>query len=200
MTRESIDLDGLDVPEIIARAPAPSKQSFRPFQADTEQAVPGFLPIGDSVLVRQTSSTHGPDGYITTDPDEIARSQNRLKEKLLSAVDHLTFHETFNTDTADTLLITYGVSARAAKAVYNQQYCRGNPISLLVLKTLWPVPEHLIRQVAQTVKRIVVVEMNMGQYVREIKRILPQKQIDFLGQMDGRLITPDQITEAITSE
>jgi len=40
----------------------------------------------------------------------------------------------------------------------------------------------------------------MGQYVREIKRILPEKQIDFLGQMDGRLITPDQITEAINSE
>jgi len=103
-------------------------------------------------------------------------------------------------DNADTLLITYGVTARAAKAVYNQQCRQGNPVSLLVLKTLWPVPEHLIRQVARTVKRIVVVEMNMGQYVREIKRILPEKQIDFLGQMDGRLITPAKITEAIDSE
>ena len=200
MTRENIDLDGLDLPEIISRTPADLNRPFQPFQTDTGQTVPGFLPIGDNVLVRQTSSTHGPHGYITTDPDEIARSQNRLKEKLLSAVDHFTFHETFNTDTADTLLITYGVSARAAKAVYNQQRLQGNPISLLVLKTLWPVPEHLIRQAARTVKRIVVVEMNMGQYVREIKRILPEKQIDFLGQMDGRLITPDQIKEAITSE
>jgi 2-oxoglutarate ferredoxin oxidoreductase subunit alpha len=200
MTRESIDFDGLDVPEIITRTPAPPKQPFRPFQADTAQAVPGFLPIGDSVLVRQTSSTHGPDGYITTDPDEIARSQERLKAKLLSAVDQLTFHETFGMDDADTLVISYGVSARAAKAVFNEQNRQGKPVSLLVLKTLWPVPEHLIRQVAQSVKRIVVVEMNMGQYIREIKRILPKKRIDFLGQMDGRLITPAQITEAIDSE
>ncbi len=200
LTRESIDLDGLDVPGIIARTPAPSKQPFRPFQADTAQAVPGFLPIGDSVLVRQTSSTHGPDGYITTDPDEIARSQERLKAKLLSAVDQLTFHETFKRDDADTLLISYGVSARAAKAVFNEQDLQGQPVSLLVLKTLWPVPEPLIRQVAQSAERIVVVEMNMGQYIREIKRILPQKRIDFLGQMDGRLITPAQITEVIDSE
>jgi 2-oxoglutarate ferredoxin oxidoreductase subunit alpha len=200
MTRESIDLDGLDVADIIARTPAPSRQPFRPFQADTAQAVPGFLPIGDSVLVRQTSSTHGPDGYITTDTDEIARNQERLKAKLLSALDQLTFHETFKRDDADTLLISYGVSARAAKAVFNQQDRQGKPISLLVLKTLWPVPEPLIRQVAQAVKRIVVVEMNMGQYIREIKRILPQKRIDFLGQMDGRLITPAQITEVIDSE
>jgi 2-oxoglutarate ferredoxin oxidoreductase subunit alpha len=200
MTRENIDLDGLDLPEIISRTPAPLNRPFQPFQTDTGQTVPGFLSIGDNVLVRQISSTHDPHGYITTDPDEIARSQNRLKDKLLSAVDHFTFHEAFNMDNAATLLITYGVTARAAKAVYNQQCRQGNPISLLVLKTLWPVPEHLIRQVARTVKRIVVVEMNMGQYVREIKRILPEKQIDFLGQMDGRLITPAQITEAIDSE
>jgi 2-oxoglutarate ferredoxin oxidoreductase subunit alpha len=200
MTRESIDLDGFDVPDIIARTPAPPKQPFRPFQADTGQAVPGFLPIGDNVLVRQTSSTHGPDGYITTDSDEIASSQQRLKAKLLSAVDQLTFHETFNMDDADTLVISYGVSARAAKAVFNEQNRLGKPVSLLILKTLWPVPEHLIRQVAQSVKRIVVVEMNMGQYIREIKRILPEKRIDFLGQMDGRLITPAQITEVIDSE
>jgi 2-oxoglutarate ferredoxin oxidoreductase subunit alpha len=200
MTRENIDLDGLDLPEIISRTPAPMNRPFQPFQTDAGQTVPGFLPIGDKVLVRQTSSTHGPHGYITTDPDEIARSQNRLKDKLLTAIDYLTFHESFNMDTADTLLIAYGVTARAAKAVYNQQCRQGNPVSLLVLKTLWPVPENLIRQVARTVKRIVVVEMNMGQYVREIKRILPEKKIDFLGQMDGRLITPDQITEAIDSE
>jgi 2-oxoglutarate ferredoxin oxidoreductase subunit alpha len=42
--------------------------------------------------------------------------------------------------------------------------------------------------------------MNMGQYIREIKRILPEKRIDFLGQMDGRLIMPAQIKEIIERE
>jgi 2-oxoglutarate ferredoxin oxidoreductase subunit alpha len=46
----------------------------------------------------------------------------------------------------------------------------------------------------------VVVEMNLGQYVREIKRILPQNPVVFCGQMDGRLITPARITEAIDNE
>ena len=200
LTRENIDIDRLDLPEIISRRPAPADRPFQPFQTESGQTVPGFLPIGDTVLVRQTSSTHGPHGYITTDPDEIDRNQNRLKNKLLSAVDHFTFHETFQMENADTLLITYGVTARAAKAVYRKRKQQGNPVSLLVLKTLWPVPERLIQQVARSVKRVVVVEMNMGQYVREIERLLPKKQIDFLGQMDGRLITPVQIMEAIAGE
>ena len=42
--------------------------------------------------------------------------------------------------------------------------------------------------------------MNLGQYVREIERILPGKRIDFMGQMDGRLITPRQIEEVVSHE
>jgi 2-oxoglutarate ferredoxin oxidoreductase subunit alpha len=167
---------------------------------DKGQQVPDFLPIGDTVLVRQTSSTHGADGYITTDADAIASNQERLKQKLLSAIDRFSFHEAYHIKNADTLLIAYGVSARAAKSVFKAQKRQGKPISLLVLKTLWPVPENVVRQAARNVRRIVVVEMNLGQYVHEIERILPQNPIIFCGQMDGRLITPARITEAINNE
>jgi 2-oxoglutarate ferredoxin oxidoreductase subunit alpha len=42
-----------------------------------------------------------------------------------------------------------------------------------------------------------MVEMNLGQYVREIERILPGKPVGFCGQMDGRLIAPETIMEAV---
>jgi 2-oxoglutarate ferredoxin oxidoreductase subunit alpha len=200
MTRESIDLHGLDTPDIVERSAAPSDQPLVPFHVDRGQAVPNFLPIGDNVLVRQTSSTHGADGYITTDPAAIARNQERLKKKLLSAIDRFSFHEVYSTKNADTLLIAFGVSARAAKAVFKEQKRQGKPISLLVLKTLWPVPENVIRHAARNARRIVVVEMNLGQYVREIERILPRNPVVFCGQMDGRLITPARITETINNE
>ena len=197
MTRESIDLQNVDAPAIVERSPAPPDQPLLPFGLEPGQQVPNFLPIGHEVLVRQTSSTHGADGYITTDSDAIARNQERLQDKLLSAVDRFSMHELYSYKQADTLLIAYGVSARAAKAVFNVQKQQGKPISLLVLKTLWPVPENVIRQAARPAKRIVVVEMNLGQYVREIKRIVPGKTVDFCGQMDGRLITPARIKEAV---
>ena len=73
----------------------------------------------------------------------------------------------------------------------------GKPVSLLTLKTLWPVPETLIRDTAADYERVVVVEMNMGQYVREIQRLLPGKNIDFMGQMNGNLIKPEQIGEVL---
>lgn len=197
MTRESIDLQKLDTPAIIERSAAPSDQPLLPFGVTKGQQVPNFLPIGHKVLVRQTSSTHGADGYITTDSAAIAGNQKRLKTKLLSAIDRFSYHELYRTKNAETLLIAYGVSARAVKAVFKAQKQQGKPISLLILKTLWPVPEKVIQQAARHAKRIVVVEMNLGQYVREIQRILPDKPIDFCGQMDGQLITPERIKEAV---
>ena len=74
---------------------------------------------------------------------------------------------------------------------------RGNPVSTLSLKTLYPVPEQVILGAAAPFKRVVVIEMNLGQYVNEIRRILGGKQVDFYGQMDGVMIPPAKIMEVI---
>ena len=100
-------------------------------------------------------------------------------------------------DRSNTLLISFGVSARAAKAAYKEMENTAQAVSLLILKTLWPVPENVIFRAAEGFKRVVVIEMNLGQYVKEIERILPDRRIDFYGQMDGRLITPHKIKEIV---
>ena len=199
MTRESVDVDALKIPDIVNRTAPSAGKPFLPFQVSEGQTVSDFLPIGGNVPVRQTSSTHGESGYITTDQGEIARMLLRLKTKLESAVDGFSFYESFTADESDTLIIAYGVTARAAKSVYKELKSTGKPVHLLVLKTLWPVPERVIRKAAENVKRVVVVEMNLGQYVREIERILGQKKVDFCGQMDGWLVSPDKIKEAVTN-
>ncbi|MEJ2656285.1 MAG: pyruvate flavodoxin/ferredoxin oxidoreductase [Desulfobacterales bacterium] len=197
MTRENIDLDAFDLPKIAERPSPSSGRPFIPFETPSDSITPYFLPIGGDVIVRQTSSTHGVDGYITTDSDEIARIQNRLNNKLMSAEKRFSFYESYLEEGANTLLLAYGITARAAHDAYREKKKSSKPVSLLILKTLWPVPETLIRKTAEQVQRVVVVEMNLGQYVREVQRVLPNKTVNFLGRMDGRLISPRQIKEAI---
>ncbi len=197
MTRETVDLDRVALPEIVNRRPAEEGTPFLPFEASQDNPTPPFLPIGGKRLVRTTSSTHGADGYITTDPKQIAESQERLCRKVRSGVDRFTFFEEEVAPGADTLVIAYGVTVRAARDAVAAAGKSGRPASLLALKTLWPVPERLIREKAESYRRIVVVEMNMGQYVREITRVLPGKQIRFLGQMNGDLIKPARIQEVL---
>jgi 2-oxoglutarate ferredoxin oxidoreductase subunit alpha len=70
-------------------------------------------------------------------------------------------------------------------------------MAVLILKTLWPVLEKEIVQACQGASRIIVPEMNLGQYNREIQRLLPDKKIDCLGQMNGNLLSPEQIMEVV---
>jgi 2-oxoglutarate ferredoxin oxidoreductase subunit alpha len=197
MTRETVDLDAIALPDIVNRRQADPGQAFLPFGTPGERLTPDFLPIGGSRAVRQTSSTHGPDGYITADPELIARNQDRLQHKITSHADRFTYVDDDAAQGAETLIITYGVTARAAKTAVEALRDAGTPVSLLVLKTLWPVPENLLREKAGAYERIVVVEMNLGQYVREIRRVLPGQEIRFLGRMDGELIKPRQIEEVV---
>lgn len=197
MTRETIYLDELRLPPAVERRQADPDMPFLPFRVDEGQQVPGFLPIGGKTLVRQTSSTHGINGYITTDPEEITMMQQRLKAKIEGAVADFTVFDGCFVSGADTLVITYGITSRAAKVAVERLKAQGRPASLLVLKTLWPVSDDLICQMAAPYKRVVVAEMNLGQYVREIRRLLPDGEIGFVGQMNGELIKPGQIMEAV---
>jgi 2-oxoglutarate/2-oxoacid ferredoxin oxidoreductase subunit alpha len=197
MTRESVDLDAIKLPAIVTRKAADRTRPFLPFATNGDDTAPDFLPIGDSTLVRQTSSTHGVNGYITVDPDEINAFQQRLEKKLTAHVEEFTFFDQDLDPQASTLLVAYGVTARAARVAVAASRKAGKPVSLLTPKTLWPVPERLIVDTAASHERVVVVEMNTGQYVREIRRLLPGKTIDFYGQMNGNLIKPEQIREVI---
>ncbi len=198
MTSESFDLDSVVLPPIVERKIF-SGNSYLPFEAEAKKAPP-FLPIGGKTIVRQTSSTHGPDGYITIAPEVIAQNQERLRQKIHSARNRITLFEEDIKENSDTLIISYGVTSRSVEEAVQKLEKKGNPVSTLTLKTLWPVPEELLRKKAKLFKRIVVVEMNLGQYVNEIRQILCDKQVEFYGQMNGVLITPGKIMEVIENE
>ncbi len=198
MTKESFDLDSAELPSLVERRMFTGDE-YVPFQAE-EDSAPPFLPIGGKTLVRQTSSTHGPDGYITIDPEVISQTQDRLESKILAAEERITlFEEDLKQDT-NTLIISYGVTARAVEDASVMLEQKGKPVSTLTLKSLWPVPEKLLREKAGAFRRVVVIEMNQGQYVGEIQKVLREKKIDFYGQMDGVLITPAKIMEVIENE
>jgi 2-oxoglutarate ferredoxin oxidoreductase subunit alpha len=197
LTRESLDFTALEKPELIERTAAPGGEPFLPFRPKTDSEVPYFMPIGGERLSRQTSSTHGENGYITTVPAEIAAQIERLDRKLVSSVDSYSFHVADLDDGAATLVLAYGVSARAARQAVREVRDQGRAVSLVILKTLWPVPEALIRQMARGHGRVLVVEMNLGLYTREIQRVLGGHQVEHVGRMDGVLIKPAKIKEVI---
>ncbi len=196
MTRETVDVEALETIPVVNRRPH-REGPFLPFGVPPGRDVPDFLPIGGPVPVRQTSSTHGADGHITTDPELIQAGVERLRRKIESHGSEMTYYDWEPDDGAAVLLIAYGVTWRAARTATRTLRERGVAVSLLGLKTLWPFPEETVRRAAEGAHRVIVVEMNLGQMVREVERVLCPRPVEFYGRMCGRLIGPEEIRQAV---
>ena len=62
---------------------------------------------------------------------------------------------------------------------------------------MWPFPEKQLREKCAQVKRLIVVEHNHGQMLLQVQRAAADTQrVDFLGRIDGTVITPDEIVAA----
>ncbi len=95
MTRDTINLKEVKLPPLVNRKMADDSEPYLPYKTENDNSPPSFLPLGSKQLVRITSSTHGINGYITTDPEEISNFQNRLYKKIESHIDEFSFYDFF---------------------------------------------------------------------------------------------------------
>jgi 2-oxoglutarate ferredoxin oxidoreductase subunit alpha len=62
--------------------------------------------------------------------------------------------------------------------------------------SLFPFPKEELLGVLRPFKKIIVPELNTGQYVKEIERVATQGQeVISITRVDGKLLTPQQIIQ-----
>ena len=186
MTRECVDLT------VVSSDRCLHKQTPKPPDNDVSTGVDK-----SQQFLRMTSSTHGKDNYITTDPAVIEQAIEGLESKLVSIGGDSSCCILDEQQIDTTILIVYGVTARAAREAVMSLRADGYKISLLVVKTLYPVPEREIASAVSGKEKIVVLEMNRGQYVLEIQRLSGIVPVHFYGQMNGELMSPETIIREV---
>ena len=165
-----------------------------------------YEPAGDVVPmqlyggkhpVRFTGSTHTADAFITKKPDIVGPLNEHLIRKITDHVDEISMVKNDLEDGARTLLVSYGVTAGSMREAVGAARTAGTKVSALTVQSLWPVPEDEIAAAAAGVDRVVVAELNPGLYMREIERVLPDVEVVGISRIDGVLISPQQMMEAI---
>jgi 2-oxoglutarate ferredoxin oxidoreductase subunit alpha len=112
-----------------------------------------------------------------------------------AADDMALFKEDFQ-DGAEILIVSYGIISRSATVAVKVARSRGMKISSLVLQTLWPTPRRAITSALNGMKKVIVPEMNMGQYLLEIERLArPGVEVVGVNRMDTTLISPEEILQ-----
>lgn len=194
MTSEVVDLDAIELPPLVERKrPAPGID-YRPHDFKHPSEVPALSDFGGEHVTRYTTSTHDKLGFLTADPDLIQEMIDHYAAKIEAAADDLALYRYDPQDGADTLVISYGVTSRAASVAVREARKVGRRVSSLVLQTLFPVPEKALRRAMAGVRRVVAPEMNLGQYRQEIERLAPPGvTVAGVNRMDTTLISPMEI-------
>jgi 2-oxoglutarate ferredoxin oxidoreductase subunit alpha len=85
--------------------------------------------------------------------------------------------------------------AESAVAAAREQ---GLAVGLFRPVSLWPFPEDRLSELADTVAACVVVEMNAGQMLEDVRLVVGSEMpVEFVGRMGGNVPLPDEILEAI---
>jgi 2-oxoglutarate/2-oxoacid ferredoxin oxidoreductase subunit alpha len=168
--------------------------SFKPFNTGDV-----FLPLGRGVRFNVTGMAHSAEGF-PAQGEAAGKQLEYLMNKVHSRTRELARFEARRLEDATLVIVSYGITSRAAAAAVEQLRRAGVAAGMLDLKTLWPFPDFLIEEIASRAERILVPELNMGQLVREVARAAAGGcEVQRLGRVDGHLISPEQICAAARS-
>jgi 2-oxoglutarate ferredoxin oxidoreductase subunit alpha len=168
---------------------------FAPYRYDPPDVVPPIASYGDDELLRFTGSTHDEQAFITKDPATVERLNRHLSDKI-EAHRHEIERVTADLEPgAKTLLVSFGITAGAMREALQDARRSGRRVSALTIQSLWPVPDAALRRAMEGIERVVVAELNLGQYRREIERLADGRDVVGLNRVDGELIAPEQFAE-----
>lgn len=176
---------------------------YEPFGL-TESGVPPLAAFGDGYRAHFTGLYHGRDGLPTKDPRMVDEQLRRIHAKLETpeAQAEIIKAEEFLTADAEVVIIAFGITARAAKDAVILARREGIRAGLLRPITLWPSPEAAIIRALSHAKKVIVPEINLGQYCLEVERLAYQMSQQFdkvpppvrrLNRVDTLLIYPQEI-------
>lgn len=203
MTLESVDLRTLEsVPVTARRATADDSandgaETVAAYACERPELPPPFAPVGGDVRVVATGSAHDALGRLRKNSPEVIELLRHLETKIAAHADEMALTEQELHPEADTLVIAYGITARAARAACRRLVAEGRRVSFLQPLTLFPVPRRAVLAAAAGCTRVVIAEENMtGLYAGVLEPLLASRTVIRVNRV-GSMIPPREIAAAV---
>ncbi|NHI90860.1 MAG: 2-oxoacid:acceptor oxidoreductase subunit alpha [Candidatus Lokiarchaeota archaeon] len=200
--RERLIIPDLDKITIIKRVPVTiDKKFYQPFRTGFTRPskIPEMDRFGDMYHTYLTGLTHdwkaNPE---TTDPLIHEELIKRFYEKISDNRKDIIKIETEFLDDAEICVLSYGITSRAVKDAVKNARNDGYKVGSCRLITIWPFADEKILEIAQSVKKIIVPELNMGQIYHNVSEYSQGLcEVIRFPKIGGTLISPKEIYQAI---
>ena len=135
---------------------------------------------------------------IYIDPVEEEKINLKLMRKYREIEKNEVRYRMGDTDDADIVVVAFGTAGRIAQSAVKMARQEGIKVGLFRPISLYPYPYAEIREMIQDKKAILVVEMNGGQMLEDVKLAVQDRlPISFYGRMGGMVPLPDEIFDEI---
>jgi 2-oxoglutarate ferredoxin oxidoreductase subunit alpha len=134
--------------------------------------------------------------YIDPNEEEVFNLKLMEKHKLIEANE--VRYKTMDLDDAEMAIVAFGTAGRISQSAIRQARDEGMKVGLFRPISLYPFPYDAVSKVAENVKHILVVEMNGGQMIDDVRLgVEGRVPVDFYGRMGGIVPLPDEVYEQI---
>ena len=200
--RESIEIPAEGSFEIVNRSyPANPDTKTPAYACKDGELIPQMAPFGYGQRYNVTGLIHADDGFPTNSTVIAEKQVNRLMAKIDENLDDILEWEEDGVEDADTCIVCYGGTARSVYSAVEELRAKGEKVGIFRPITVWPFPAKRMEEISKKVKKVLVAEHNYGQLVLEVERVIKNNcKLDFIGKVDGTVITPDEIMTKVKEE
>jgi 2-oxoglutarate ferredoxin oxidoreductase subunit alpha len=197
MTSEVVDGEALEIPALVNRRMATYKADYAPYAAQGPEYVPAFASVGGEIKATVTGSAHDPEGCLRKNSPQVLDVLERLQRKIEAHAEEIAMVVPDLDPDARCLLISYGVTARAARQAVGTLRTEGLHISSLQIQSLFPIPRKWLDWAVAGLEAVFVAEENLtGQYRNALTPYLSGKRIYGINRI-GSMISPREIVRAV---
>jgi len=133
--------------------------------------------------------------------DKLNARVKKLFEKYKVIEENEVDFEEYLTEDADLIVSCFGSMARNVKSAINECRNQGIKVGMLRPISVYPFPSAKISELADKAKKFLVVEMNMGQMLRDVKLAVNGKvPVEFYGKAVGQWLGVEEIVEQVTKQ
>ncbi len=169
---------------------------FDPIPRRTDEEVIAQCPWASTG--RPKTRNHNIITSLDLDPAGQEKVNLKLQEKYRMMEQNEVMYEEIMTGDAEYLFVAFGLSARICQKATDIARAKGIKVGLFRPITLFPFPTAQIAATGSRVKGILVVEMNAGQMIEDVRLSLGCKvNIEHFGRFGGIIPSPDEVVKAL---
>lgn len=133
-------------------------------------------------------------------PEKMEEINRALQKKYGHICEEEVRYQGVHVDDAEILVVAYGLAARICHRAVELARERGMKVGMLRPITLFPYPYGVLRDLRARLKGVLVVELNAGQMVEDVRLGIDGKvPVEFYGRMGGIIPPPEEVLQQIVA-